>query len=101
MPRGCCHTPVHLLAWSKFAVHSLCAFGNQGGTVEISAPDVCQGRLFCRKEGTMKRRWFLLCTVLMLMFLLIGCKVSGHPLPEGMEEDDVLEQGRELSLIHI
>ena len=44
----------------------------------------------------MKRRWFLLCTVLMLMFLLIGCKVSGHPLPEGMEEDDVLEQGREI-----
>ena len=44
----------------------------------------------------MKKRWFLLCTVLTLMFLLTGCKVSGHPLPEGMEEDDVLDQGREI-----
>ena len=30
------------------------------------------------------------------LLLLSGCKVSGHPLPEGMEEDAVLEQGREI-----
>ena len=29
-------------------------------------------------------------------FLLSGCKVSGNPLPEGMEGDTVLEQGREI-----
>jgi len=31
-----------------------------------------------------------------MLLLLSGCKVSGHPLPAGMAEDDVLEQGREI-----
>lgn len=30
------------------------------------------------------------------LLLLGGCKVSGNPLPEGMDEDAVLEQGREI-----
>ena len=31
---------------------------------------------------------------LLSLLLLSGCKVKGNPLPEGMEEDAVLEQGR-------
>ncbi len=34
--------------------------------------------------------------LLALVLLLTGCKVSGNPLPEGMEEEAVLEQGREI-----
>jgi len=34
--------------------------------------------------------------LLAALLLLSACKVSGNPLPEGMEEDDVLEQGREI-----
>lgn len=44
----------------------------------------------------MKKRLALLAAVLGMLFLLSGCKVSGNPLPEGMEEDAVLDAGREL-----
>ena len=44
----------------------------------------------------MKKRLVLLAVMLGVLFLLPGCKVSGHPLPEGMEEETVLEQGREI-----
>lgn len=44
----------------------------------------------------MKKRLVLLAVVLGVLFLLPGCKVSGNPLPEGMEEEAVLEQGREV-----
>ena len=43
----------------------------------------------------MKKR--LLCLTLALLLLLpSGCRVSGHPLPEGMEAETVLAQGREI-----
>ena len=42
----------------------------------------------------MKKRLFL--AVLGGLLLLSGCKVSGNPLPGGMEEKAVLEQGREI-----
>ncbi len=41
----------------------------------------------------MKKRLLLLGAILAVL-LLAGCRVSGNPLPEGMEEDTVLEQGR-------
>ncbi len=44
----------------------------------------------------MRNRLILLLAALAALLLLSGCKVSGHPLPEGMEEDAVLEQGREI-----
>lgn len=44
----------------------------------------------------MKKRLFLLLIAVGTLLLLAGCKVSGNPLPEGMEEDAVLEQGREV-----
>ena len=44
----------------------------------------------------MRKKLVLALTVLSALLLLAGCKVSGHPLPEGMEEDAVLEQGREV-----
>ena len=44
----------------------------------------------------MKKRVILLAAVLTVLCLLSGCKVSGNPLPEGMEEETVLEQGREV-----
>ena len=44
----------------------------------------------------MKKRLLLLLAVLAGFALLSGCKVSGNPLPEGMEEDTVLSQGREV-----
>ena len=44
----------------------------------------------------MKKRLFLLFAIAAGLVLLAGCKVSGNPLPEGMEEDIVLEQGREV-----
>lgn len=44
----------------------------------------------------MKKRLCLLALPLVLLLLLAGCKVSGNPLPEGMEEETVLEQGREV-----
>ena len=44
----------------------------------------------------MKKRMLLLLSMLTVLLLLSGCKVSGNPLPEGMEEDAVLKQGREV-----
>lgn len=44
----------------------------------------------------MKKRLVLLAAALGLLLLLSGCKVSGNPLPEGMEEETVLAQGREV-----
>ena len=44
----------------------------------------------------MKKRLILLAAVLTVLCLLSGCKVSGNPLPEGMEEETGLEQGREV-----
>lgn len=42
------------------------------------------------------RKKLILLPVILAALLLTGCKVSGHPLPEGMEEEMVLEQGREI-----
>ena len=42
------------------------------------------------------RKIALMLAVLGALLLLSGCKVSGNPLPEGMEEETVLEQGREV-----
>ena len=44
----------------------------------------------------MRKKFALLLAALGALFLLSGCKVSGNPLPEGMEGDTVLEQGREI-----
>lgn len=44
----------------------------------------------------MRKRFALAAAALAALLLLAGCKVSGNPLPEGMEEDTVLEQGREV-----
>ena len=44
----------------------------------------------------MKKCLWLLLAVLAGFTLLVGCKVSGNPLPTGMEEETVLEQGREV-----
>lgn len=44
----------------------------------------------------MRKRALLLALALGLLLTLSGCKVSGNPLPEGMEEETVLEQGREV-----
>ena len=38
-------------------------------------------------------------TALTLALLLGGCKVSGNPLPEGMDESAVLEQGRQIAAL--
>ena len=44
----------------------------------------------------MKKRLCLFAAALAALFLLSGCKVSGNPLPEGMDEDTVLEKGRDI-----
>lgn len=44
----------------------------------------------------MKKRLVLLAAALGVLLLLSGCKVSGNPLPEGMEEETVLSEGREV-----
>lgn len=44
----------------------------------------------------MRKRLALLLAAGAALLFLTGCKVSGNPLPEGMEEDAVLEQGREI-----
>ena len=44
----------------------------------------------------MRKRALLLASALGILLLLSGCKVSGNPLPEGMEEETVLSQGREV-----
>lgn len=45
------------------------------------------------------RKKFILLLAAAVLVLLTGCKVSGHPLPEGMEEEIVLEQGREITAL--
>ena len=44
----------------------------------------------------MKKKFALLLAAVSALLLLSGCRVSGNPLPEGMEENTVLEQGREV-----
>jgi len=44
----------------------------------------------------MKKRLLLTLAALAALLLLSGCRVSGNPLPEGMEEETVLTQGREV-----
>ena len=44
----------------------------------------------------MKKRLCFFAAALAALFLLSGCKVSGNPLPEGMDEDTVLEEGRDI-----
>lgn len=44
----------------------------------------------------MRKKIFWLVIPLAVLFLLTGCKVKGRPLPEGMEEETVLSQGREV-----
>ena len=44
----------------------------------------------------MRKKFVLLLAALTALCLLSGCKVSGHPLPEEMEENTLLEQGREV-----
>lgn len=44
----------------------------------------------------MKKKFALLLAAVSALLLLSGCRVSGNPLPEGMEENTVLEQGREI-----
>ena len=44
----------------------------------------------------MKKKFALLLAAVSALLLLSGCRVSGNPLPDGMEEDTVLEQGREI-----
>lgn len=44
----------------------------------------------------MKKKFALLLAAVSALLLLSGCRVSGNPLPKGMEEDTVLEQGREI-----
>jgi len=44
----------------------------------------------------MRKRLLLTLAALAALLLLSGCKVSGNPLPEGMEEETVLAEGREV-----
>ena len=44
----------------------------------------------------MRKRALLLALALALLLALSGCRVEGNPLPQGMEEETVLEQGREV-----
>ncbi len=44
----------------------------------------------------MRKKLALLLAALSALFLLSGCRVSGNPLPEEMEKETVLEQGREI-----
>ena len=47
----------------------------------------------------MNKRLRFFTAILAALLLLSGCKVSGNPLPEGMDEDTVLEQGREIAAL--
>ena len=44
----------------------------------------------------MRKRALLLPLALALLFGLSGCEVSGNPLPQGMEKETVLSEGREV-----
>lgn len=44
----------------------------------------------------MKRKNALILAAAAMLCLLTGCKVSGNPLPQGMEKETVLIQGREI-----
>ena len=44
----------------------------------------------------MKKRMRFFAAALAALLMLSGCKVSGNPLPEGMDEGAVLERGREV-----
>ena len=71
---------------------------NQGGTVEFSAPDCCQGRLLFKEV-----RWFLkkrICAgaavlCLAAILLLSGCS-KAQPLPDGMDEESTGAAAREI-----
>lgn len=41
-----------------------------------------------------KKLWVLSAALLACLLVLCACKTEGNPLPEGMEEETVLEQGR-------
>lgn len=45
----------------------------------------------------MRKKWALLLAVLSALLLLAGCKVSGKPLPEGMDATELIIQGREVA----
>ncbi len=62
-----------------------------------SPPPLSWRGLFCLEKGgpNLKKITALLLS-LALLLALSGCQVSGNPLPDGMAEDDVLEQGREI-----
>lgn len=45
----------------------------------------------------MKKRLILLAAALGVLLLLSGCKVSGNPLPEGMDATELITQGREVA----
>lgn len=47
----------------------------------------------------MKKRLRFLAAALAALLLLGGCKVSGNPLPQGMDEDTVLEKGRQVAAL--
>lgn len=47
----------------------------------------------------MRKKFALLLAALSALLLLSGCKVSGNPLPEGMEEETVLSEGREIAAL--
>lgn len=47
----------------------------------------------------MEKRLRFFAAALAALLLLSGCKISGNPLPEGMDEDTVLERGREVAAL--
>lgn len=47
----------------------------------------------------MRKRALLLTLALGLLLALSGCKVSGNPLPQGMEEETVLSEARAVAAL--
>ena len=45
----------------------------------------------------MRKKLALLLAALSVLLLLSGCKVSGNPLPEGMDATELVVQGREVA----
>ncbi len=45
----------------------------------------------------MRKKFALLLAALSALLLLSGCKVSGNPLPEGMDATELVVQGREVA----